>query len=178
MFFILLLSIFNIYAMQSDPIAIYGDYEIIEENCINILSPTILHFEKFNVDKNEVVNIIQKDKNSSLYIQVDEKISIEGRVTSNGRIALYSPSGITFHKESLVEANDFIATTLEISKQSFIDSPTGKWFYSGNSEYTIVNEGKIIVNDGNVRLVSYHVQNDGILQSKKGMILINSLLDF
>ena len=81
----------------------------------------ILNWQSFNVGKENTVQFIQPGSSSIALnrIQQQDPSRILGQIQANGQIYLYNQNGFVFGKDSVVNANSLLASTLNISDEVF-----------------------------------------------------------
>ena len=81
----------------------------------------ILNWQQFNVGSNHEVRFVQPSASAVALNRIDQAnpSRIFGKVTANGQIYLLNRNGFVFGKNSTVNANTLIASTLNISDEVF-----------------------------------------------------------
>ncbi|TPQ25994.1 filamentous haemagglutinin family protein [Methylomonas koyamae] len=81
----------------------------------------ILNWDKFNVDAGKTVQFVQPNSQSIALNRINQQdpSRIFGQIIANGQIYLYNKNGFVFGKEAVVNANSFMASTLNITDQIF-----------------------------------------------------------
>ncbi|WP_334363478.1 beta strand repeat-containing protein [Bradyrhizobium sp. AZCC 1578] len=93
--------------------------------------------------------------------------SINGVVSATGSVYLVNPSGIVVGPTGVVKTGgSFVASTLDVRDADF--RAGGSLTFSGNSNASVVNLGKIGASNGDVVLVARQVRNDGSLTARNG----------
>ncbi|MEH2625991.1 filamentous hemagglutinin family protein [Bradyrhizobium sp. AZCC 1719] len=93
--------------------------------------------------------------------------SINGVVSATGSVYLVNPSGIVVGPTGVVKTGgSFVASTLDVRDADF--RAGGALTFSGNSNASVVNLGKIGASKGDVVLVARQVRNDGSLTARNG----------
>jgi len=149
---------------------------------ITVSDATILNWKNFSIQSGETVQFIQPSSNASVLNRVtgNNPSALLGTLSANGRLYLINPSGIVIGKGAVINTAAFFASTFDIADADFL---SGKIELSGSSLAGIVNEGSIIAEEGDVRLISYTIDNSGsieaaniFLQAGKHAILESSYL--
>lgn len=80
----------------------------------------ILRWKSFNVGTGKEVEFHQKDASSIALNRIfqENPSQILGKVSANGQIYLYNQNGFVFGKDSTVNANTLVASTLNISEEA------------------------------------------------------------
>ncbi|WP_456628403.1 MBG domain-containing protein [Bradyrhizobium sp. URHC0002] len=93
--------------------------------------------------------------------------SINGVVSATGSVYLVNPSGIVVGPSGVVKTGgSFVASTLDVKDADF--RAGGSLTFSGNSNASVVNLGKIGSSTGDVVLIARQVRNDGSLAARNG----------
>jgi len=92
---------------------------------------------------------------------------IDGHLTATGTIYLINPSGIVFGPDGKVAAGSgFIASTRDEPDATFMAGGTQS--FAGYSNGTVVNDGKISAQNGDVVLIGHAVSNNGTITAPNG----------
>ncbi|AXS80133.1 filamentous haemagglutinin family protein [Dechloromonas sp. HYN0024] len=86
----------------------------------------ILRWDSFDIAPGYKVTIIQPGTSSVLLNKVsggafDNQTAIDGMLQGVGQIYIYNPNGIVFGKNSRVDVNSLVATTLKIDDRRFLE---------------------------------------------------------
>jgi|GEM_PF-4713686 len=99
---------------------------------------------------------------------------IFGALNANGHVWLINPNGIIFGPTSRIDASGFLASSLDISNQNFLNHAYIFTKGPGANGY-VINEGRIVVKDGGyVAMLGGAVQNGGLIQAKLGKVSLAS----
>lgn len=81
----------------------------------------ILNWKSFNVDREKTVQFVQPSSTSIALNRINQQDAsrIMGKIIANGQVYLYNKNGFVFGKDSVVNANSFMASTLEITDEAF-----------------------------------------------------------
>ncbi len=95
----------------------------------------ILNWEKFNVGAKNQVQFHQPNSASIALNRIfqNDPSQILGKVTANGQIYLYNKNGFVFGKDSTVNANTLVASTLDISDEVFKKGIIREFDETGNA---------------------------------------------
>jgi len=132
---------------------------------------TIINWQDFSIANDEVVQFIQENAQSSVLNRVTSGIpsDILGDLSSNGRVFLINPNGIVIGEGARIDTASFVASTLAISDQDYID---GNLNFSGDSG-AIENHGYIAAGpNGDVVLIAPDIENHGLIRADDGRILL------
>jgi len=134
---------------------------------------TIINWQNFSINANEITNFAQQSAASSVLNRVTSAnpSNILGSLQSNGRVFLVNPNGIVFGAGSTVDVGGLVATTLKLSNADFL---AGNQHYSSTSSaQNISNSGNISAHDGGqIYLIAPNVENNGIITAPNGEILL------
>ncbi|CAD6878755.1 hypothetical protein [Methylomonas albis] len=80
-----------------------------------------LNWQSFNVGRENTVQFVQPDSSSIALNRIGQQDAsrILGQIIANGQVYLYNKNGFVFGKDSVVNANSFLASTLEITDEAF-----------------------------------------------------------
>jgi filamentous hemagglutinin family protein len=135
----------------------------------------IINYQKFNIGEAEHVQFIQPSSKASVLnrIKSGNPSKILGKLTANGRVYLVNPSGIYFGPHATVNTGSFVASTLNIGDEDFLN---GKLHFShepGSEKATIVNEGMISASpEGFVALFAPFIENRGSILAQAGKVIL------
>jgi len=153
----------------------------ISQNAKNMLikasNRAIINYKSFNIGLREGVRFIQPSSSSVVLNRVIQAnpSSILGTLNANGRVFLVNPAGIFFGANSVVNANSFIATTLNIKDSDFLSGNYAFNQMKDRANSYIVQKGKINISDnGFVVLASPLVSSEGSIIAKSGHIVIGA----
>jgi len=166
-------------SLPNNPSVIYGDANINQSgNQMTITqtsNKTIINWEGYSIDVNELVQYIQPGKNSVSLNRITggNPSEILGQLISNGQIFLINPSGIIFGENARVNVAGLLATTLNISDSDFI---SGNYTFTQDANKAlaaIINKGEIVITDnGYAVLVAPLVSNEGLIVANLGKVVI------
>jgi filamentous hemagglutinin family protein len=164
-----------IFANPNSPVVVNGSATFLQNNNIlniNCIDKTIINWDSFSIENNEVVNFIQPFFSSVVLNRVllQDPSIISGILKSNGSIFLLNPNGIIFSKDSKIDCNSFLASTLNIKDKDFINDNLN--FYETLSS-SIVNLGNISA-IGDIYLLSKNINNKGEIISSTGRAFLVS----
>jgi filamentous hemagglutinin family protein len=99
--------------------------------------------------------------------------SINGVLSATGSVYLVNPSGVVVGPSGEIKTRgSFVASTLDVKDAEF--RAGGSLTFSGNSNASVVNLGKIGSSNGDVVLIARQVQNEGSLTARKGTAAVAS----
>ncbi len=131
----------------------------------------IVNWNGFSIGKGSTVNINQPGKNSVILNRVtgDTTSQIHGQLNANGQVHLVNPNGIFIGPNGHVNTAGFVASTLNISDDDFLN---GRYRYKGNGNSVAVeNAGTIsVVPGGYAALIGGKVSNSGLIRVPLGKV--------
>ncbi len=131
----------------------------------------IIDWEDFSVGKDSTVNFNQPSSDSATLNRVtgDFTSQIAGRINANGSVFLINPNGIMITKDGVIDTGGFVASTLDIDNNDFLN---GDYTFTKSSSNGVVsNRGSISVDDGGfVALLGGAVKNDGTVRALVGKV--------
>lgn len=135
----------------------------------------IINWTSFNIGQDETTRFVQPSSSSVALNRINPMqgaSQIYGTLQANGQIILVNPSGIYFGPNAHVDVAGLIATTAQISDDSFL-SGTYQFYDAGNG--VISNRGEIIARDnGLVALLGSNVSNEGFIKANLGRVILAS----
>jgi|GEM_PF-3071141 len=148
---------------------------------ITTSNKAIINYNSFNIGTKEGVLFVQPSINSVVLNRVIQAnpSSILGSLNANGNVFLVNPAGIFFGANSIVNANSFLATTLNISDDNFLNGNYQFQQMKDIAQSYIVQKGSISVSpQGFVVLASPFVSSEGSIMAKAGHINIGATDNF
>ena len=127
-------------------------------------SSSIINWQSFNVNTNEIVNFNMPNSSSTSLNRVigSDASNIYGQINSNGQVFLVNQNGIYFSSTSSVNTAGFVASTLDISNDNFNNA---NYLFEGTSDSSIINFGTITTNNSYTALLAKEVINEGVIQA-------------
>ncbi len=136
-------------------------------------SKAIVNWQSFDIAAAASVNVIQPSSDSVLLNRVvgNNPSQILGSLNANGQVILINPNGILFGKDGSVNANAFIASTLDMRDADFM---TGNYrYFSTGVNGEILNHGGINTQQY-VALLGAKVTNDGAINTRGGNVYLGA----
>jgi filamentous hemagglutinin family protein len=135
-----------------------------------------INWQSFSIKANETTHFQQANSASSVLNRVIQNNPSEllGKLTSNGKVVLVNPFGITVGKGAAVDTAGFTASTLNISDA---DWAQGKLRFQGNSLSGDVKvDGVIRSANGDVMLFAPNVTvgSDALVKADNGNVVIGA----
>lgn len=164
---------------------IYGHTEVSVSGNTTLLQQSsdkaIVNWDRFNIDANEHVSIIQPQGGIALYRVIGSDASrILGSLSATGSLFLVNQNGIYFGRDAQVDVGSIVASTLNINDADFLNA---NYRFSGTSINAVENLGIIKTQDeGYIVLLANSVSNDGHLTAQLGSVALaaanEAYLDF
>ncbi|HEX7888844.1 MAG TPA: filamentous hemagglutinin N-terminal domain-containing protein [Ramlibacter sp.] len=136
-------------------------------------SHSTINWQSFSVPAGSTTQFIQPSITSTSINRVlgPDPSAIFGTLTSNGRLVLVNPAGITVGAGGVVDAPGFIASTLRMSDA---DAIAGRLLFQGGTGAALQVDGKILARSGDVVLVGTNVQTgpDALVQADGGAVVL------
>ena len=132
----------------------------------------IINWNGFSIGVNELTRF-QQFANLAVLNRVtgNEVSSILGALQSDGRLFLINPNGIVFGASARVDVAGLVASSLNLSNQDFLANRLR--FTEVPGAGAVVNNGVIATQaGGRVFLVAPTVENNGLIQSARGDIVL------
>src|ERR1700742_299918 len=136
----------------------------------------IIDWQQFNIGKGQYVQFLQPSSSSVILNRVigGGGSSILGTLTGNGQVFLVNTNGVFFGKGASVDAQGFLATTLDITDSDFM---SGNYVFDKGThgDAQVVNQGSITAHKGGyVVLSGDYAENDGLISAQSGHIVLAS----
>ena len=135
----------------------------------------IINWTDFSINAGELVEFAQQAGTGSITLNrvLGSQVSnIQGALRANGNIFLINPNGIVFGANSQVDVAGLLATTFDVTDQSFLNG--GDLSFTqvvGKDLASISNEGQITADSGGfVYLVAPKVDNSGFVIANVGRV--------
>lgn len=135
----------------------------------------IVNYSSFNIENGETVEFVQPKRSSTVLNRVitEDPSFVMGKLKGNGRILLVNSNGVFFGSEAVVEAGSFIASTLEIRNEDFLNDRFCFYMKPGSENAQIVNEGNITTDpEGLLALLAPNLTNEGTLLAQQGKAVL------
>lgn len=154
-----------------------GEAQMIENGTlmeINVSDRAVLNWDSFSIGVEEITRFVQPSIDSAVLNRVTgTQISeLMGMLQANGQVYLANPNGVIVGKEGRIDTAAFIATTMELKNQDFLNCEEIAFF--GESPGEIVNLGTIQTSSGPVVLFGHRVENCGEILASGGNVSIAS----
>jgi filamentous hemagglutinin family protein len=130
----------------------------------------VINWNSFSIANGELTRFIQPSSTSAALNRVvtANPSQIYGTLQANGQVFLINPGGVMVGPGGVVDVAGFVASTHDIGTEEFMKA--GSLHLHGNSEASILNQGKVTAREGDVFLVAREVKNEGQLMAKDGTV--------
>jgi len=176
--FVLLIHTPITFALPVGNELVSGSVQVTSPNSSQLLihqgsQRAIVNWQGFSIGQHESVTIQQPNVSSALLNRVigQDVSNIQGKLTANGQIFLINSNGVIFNKTAQVDVGSLIASTLNISNQSFLANQLH--FTEDSAAGSIINAGQIKASEGGViALIGEQIENLGNLQAPGGSVAL------
>jgi filamentous hemagglutinin family protein len=150
---------------QGNTLKIHGDHNL------------IIDWEAFSIGHQEGVHFLLPSDASKVLNRVISKDPslIEGLLHSNGHVFLINPNGIIIGKTGVIDVNGFLASTLDLDPQLFLQGDG--LHFSGETTASIKQMGVIRAQGANIYLLAPTIENTGTITAPNGKIVIAAAKD-
>lgn len=132
----------------------------------------IINWQQFNIASNEVTQFIQPNVQAIALNRIfDQNPSqIFGSLQANGNVILLNQNGIMFGPNAQINVGGLIASSLNLSSANFL---AGHYLFQGTGiEGPVKNMGVINASHNGVYLLAPNVENNGVITSPGGNIVL------
>jgi filamentous hemagglutinin family protein len=136
----------------------------------------IIDWRQFSIPSGSTVQFVQPSASSMVLNRVTgtQASQIDGNLLANGQVWLLNPSGVMIGNGGSINTASFLASTLDINNNDFIN---GRYRFDATSNSTgrVVNAGTIkSADNGYVVLSGKQINNEGVIEAKLGSVLLAS----
>jgi filamentous hemagglutinin family protein len=130
----------------------------------------VINWNSFSIANGELTKFVQPNSTSSVLNRVvtANPSQIYGTLQGNGNVFLINPGGVLVGAGGQVNTASFMASTRDVSTEDFMKA--GTMNFTGNSDASVINQGKIEATSGDVFLVAKEVKNEGQIMAKDGTV--------
>jgi len=131
---------------------------------------TRMRWQGFDIAVDESVHVQQPNTRSTLVNQVNDAsvTTIDGSLTSNGRVWILNPAGVYFGGTAIVEVAGLVAAAGAITDEAYVIG--ARHFHELQGD--VVNHGEIRAGDGGVALIGRAVENHGQIVTQGGDLVL------
>jgi len=135
---------------------------------------TVLEWNHFSIARDESVRFNLPDVDAAILNRVvgGSPTALMGLLESNGSVYLINPNGILIGADAVVNTGGFLASTLDVSNQDFIKGDLLN--FQGQSHHSISHLGTIFCPEGDVFLLGYRIENEGVISALTGTVGIGA----
>lgn len=179
-FISLLLAASSLYALPQGEEIVSGnaDFQISDSQSLKIRASdkAILEYSSFNIDERESVEFIQPSAKSTVLNRITSQnpSKILGNLNANGRVFLVNPNGVYFGPNATVSTASFLASTLNIRNEDFINENYQFYLEPGSESSSIINDGFISSPEGFISFLAPIIENRGSVLAKAGKVAFAS----
>src|SRR5579863_8292034 len=136
----------------------------------------IINWQQFSIGSGQYVQFIQPSSSAVVLNRVvgGNASSILGNIFANGQVFLINSNGVFFGRGSTLDAQGFVASTLDISDSNFL---TGNYVFdqAGAPGARILNEGTLRAHAGGyIVLAGDYADNTGVITAQSGHVILAS----
>ena len=130
----------------------------------------VINWQDFSVQLGELTRFVQPGANAAALNRVlgGNPSQLLGSLQANGQIYLVNPNGILVGSQGSIDSQSFIASTLDISNESFLGR--ANMTFEGDSRAAIENYGSINALGGDIFLFAHQVKNEGTISALGGTV--------
>ncbi|MGB3810568.1 MAG: filamentous hemagglutinin N-terminal domain-containing protein [Parvibaculum sp.] len=136
---------------------------------------TVIDWRSFDIGSNATTNFIQPNSSSIAVNRVNNSSNpteIQGNLNANGQVWILNANGVLFGKTAKIDVAGIVASTANISVQSFMSGDT-RLQLTGADGGSVTNEGNITVADGGLAaFVAPAVRNSGTITARVGQVAL------
>src|SRR5690606_824954 len=123
----------------------------------------VMEWQDFSIGEGYRVHFDQEAHQAILNrVTSDNPSKILGELTAGGSVWLINPNGVLIGQGAVINTRSFLATTLHINDNDFVN-PGSFLDLEGDSTEKVINEGSITANHGSIVLIARQVDNQGSL---------------
>jgi len=136
----------------------------------------IMNWQQFSIARPEAVHFMQPSAAATALNRVVgvDPSEIHGLLSANGRVFLINPNGLLVGPTGRIETAGFVASTLDMANQDFLN---GNYVFiqdPGKPLSAILNQGLIRADQGNVSLIAPGVENQGEILASLGTVSLGA----
>ncbi|WP_306392220.1 YDG domain-containing protein [Telluria beijingensis] len=142
---------------------------------VNNSNGAVLNWDSFSIGVGGTVNFVQPGSDSKVLNRVvgNNPSEIFGSLRSNGEVWLVNPHGVVFGRDAQINVGALVASTLGVTDNDFMN---GRLRFGGDaaaaSAGQVLNQAEISTLGGRVLLVGGSVQNEGVIRTPDGKIVL------
>ncbi|MBX2860719.1 MAG: filamentous hemagglutinin N-terminal domain-containing protein [Vampirovibrio sp.] len=169
-----LISGLPVYALPQGYEVVSGDVTFQVNNKELVVTSTgnqaIVEYQSFNVSPDERVQFNLAGANASILNRIlGGPSAINGAIQSNGQVFLVNPAGIRIGKTAHIQTGGFIASTLNLSNNNYLNNTLKFQRAYDTSSSGIHNEGHLEAKDF-IALLGNQLSNGGVINVEEGSV--------
>ena len=127
----------------------------------------IINWDDFSIGSGASVHFANGSGATLNRVTGQQVSTIDGSLTATGSVYLLNRNGVIVGKDGVISVGgSFVATTLDLKDADFLKG--GDLSFTGASDFSVVNLGKIGALGGDVVLMAQTVRNEGAITAPKG----------
>jgi len=169
LFFSVIFGLIKACAMPTNPVVISGDMttQLADPKQMNLTvsDKAIVNWESFSIAASERVKFIQPSEMSAVLNRVTGNTTSEifGTLQALGHVFLINPQGVVVGENGAIGVGGFVASTMDISDQDFLNQ---NYLFKTPSDGSIINYGRVHSGPGGVTFLGRKVENHGEINSQ------------
>jgi len=127
----------------------------------------VIDWNSFSVGQGGVVDFRNGDGATLNRVTGDSISRIDGRLTASGSVYVMNANGVIIGRTGVVDVGGtFVASSLDVTDADFMNA--GDLLFSGDSDASVINFGRIGALGGDVALIGARVENRGTIVAADG----------
>ena len=175
-----------LFANPSDPTIVYPPEDPMavtfdtSGSTLTVTVPTetrvIVDWDSFSIGSTETTTFDLPSTSSAILNRVsgENASSILGSLQSNGQVFLINENGIVMNGESTISTAAFLASTMDVDNQEFLDGSDMTFFGDPNTNISLMNYKPITTDEGDIVLLGFQVGNWGALTANDGTVALGA----
>ena len=136
-----------------------------------------INWNTLNVGSGDTLQFVQPSANAQVLnrvVGVSGSSQILGNVTANGQVFIVNPQGVVFGNGATVNVGSILASTRDISPNTFMAGGPLEFNAGANASGLISNEGSITAAAGVIVLAADQIRNTGTLKAPNGQVVLSA----
>lgn len=163
----------SLHGLPTHPLIVEGEVDFSGDAAslkITATDRSIIEWRDFSIDAGESAHFFLPQDTSVILNRVTghAQSRIWGELASNGKVLLINPHGVLFGPHSRVDVASFIASTLDLHNDLFLQGKELHFVTDGTA--SIAQEGKITCRLGDLILLASHIETKGTLEAINGAV--------
>lgn len=137
---------------------------------ITVGDSAIINWHDFSIGHSEITQFIQPSAQAAVLNRVTgpDMSLIQGQLKANGEVYLINPHGVLIGPSGRIDAASFVASTLNLTDEAFLNRADA--MFAGDSQASVINQGVVHAETGDIYLIASHVENEGELSAPQGQV--------